>query len=75
MPAALGTVLGGPDSAVLGGADSGDERLGDAGIGAVEDGVARDVGLFGDLEAGQVLAVAVDELLDERAVAVDVTGT
>ena len=41
---------------------------------AVEEGVAGDVGFLADLEGGQVLALAVDELLDERAVAVDVAG-
>jgi hypothetical protein len=65
MPAAPGSVLGGTNS--------GDQRLGDAGVRAVQGGVAGDVGLLADLKACDVLAVAVDELLDERAVAVDVT--
>jgi hypothetical protein len=59
---------------VRGGADPGDERFGDAGVAAVEEGAAGDVGFLADLEGGDVLAVAVDELFDERAVAVDVAG-
>ncbi|MGH3206695.1 MAG: hypothetical protein ACRDNO_02920 [Trebonia sp.] len=57
---------------VLGGADSGDERLGNARVGAVEEEIAGDVGLLRDLEGGYALPVGVDELFNERAVAVDV---
>ena len=66
MPAATGLVLSG--------ADAGDERLGDARVGAVEAGVVADIGFLPDLESGDVLTVVVDELLDERAVSVDVAG-
>jgi hypothetical protein len=56
-----------------GGVDTRDQRFGDAGVGAVEDGVVGDVWLLADLERGEVLAVAVDECFDERAVALDIT--
>ena len=63
-----------PPGVSLGDGDAGDDRVGDAGVVAVEDWVVGDVRLFTDLQARNVWPVAVDQLSQEPAVALQVAG-